>query len=142
MAKVWRFGATSRARLGGCHPDMQRVVNRALELSMVDITVVCGHRSQGEQAALYAQGRTEPGPIVTYVDGVERLSMHNYSPSRAVDLAPYVAGRGIVWDEAVYWDQIERAMKRAADELDIAVEWGGDWNRFVDKPHWQMKSGG
>lgn len=137
--KIWHFGSTSHARLATCHPKLQAVVNRALDLSLVDITVVSGYRSPAEQAALYAQGRTEPGNIVTHVDGYKRKSRHNYDPALAVDLAPYKAGKGIVWSDEVAWNQIRQAMVRAADELGVALEWGGAWTRFVDKPHWQLK---
>ena len=139
--KVWRWGSTSLARLNTCHPKLQAVANRALELSMVDITVVCGHRSVEEQQRLYAIGRTTEAnhPPVTYVDGEDRKSRHNYEPSLAVDLAPYIKNRGIAWDDGVAWGALERAMKRAAEELGIGVEWGGDWTSFVDKPHWQLK---
>jgi peptidoglycan L-alanyl-D-glutamate endopeptidase CwlK len=30
------------------------------------------------------------------------------------------------------------AMKQAAAELRIPIEWGGDWRSFKDGPHWQL----
>jgi peptidoglycan L-alanyl-D-glutamate endopeptidase CwlK len=29
-------------------------------------------------------------------------------------------------------------MKRAAKDLGIDLEWGGDWKSFPDAPHWQL----
>jgi len=29
-------------------------------------------------------------------------------------------------------------MKAAAQELEIAIEWGGDWQSFPDGPHFQL----
>ncbi len=137
-SKGWSFGAASRARLETVHPRLRAVVERALDLSDVDITVVSGRRSPEEQQALYAQGRTEPGPIVTNIDGVTRKSRHNYDPALAVDLAPYVAGRGVVWNDDGLFRQIAGAMRTASRELGTPLEWGGDWVSFIDKPHWQL----
>ena len=134
----YRFGATSAARLATVDERLQRVVNRALSISTVDMTVVCGYRSPAEQSALYAQGRTKPGRIVTNVDGVYRLSRHNHMPALAVDIAPYVSGRGIVWDDAMLWKRLETVMKQSAVECGVAVDWGGDWTSIIDMPHWQL----
>ena len=30
------------------------------------------------------------------------------------------------------------AMKQAAEELDVDLEWGGDWKTFKDGPHFQL----
>jgi peptidoglycan L-alanyl-D-glutamate endopeptidase CwlK len=51
----------------------------------------------------------------------------------AVDLVPYP----LTWD----WDYfypIADAMKAAARELGIPLEWGGDWKSFKDGPHFQL----
>jgi peptidoglycan L-alanyl-D-glutamate endopeptidase CwlK len=29
-------------------------------------------------------------------------------------------------------------VKRAAQEVGVPVEWGGDWKSFKDGPHWQL----
>lgn len=34
--------------------------------------------------------------------------------------------------------KIADAMKQAADELRIPIEWGGDWRTFKDGPHFQL----
>ena len=51
----------------------------------------------------------------------------------AVDIAPYP----ISW-EWEYFYPIEDAMKQAAEELGVDLEWGGDWKSFKDGPHWQL----
>ena len=51
-------------------------------------------------------------------------------------MAPYVDGT-IRWDWPLY-HQIAPLFKKAADELGINVEWGGDWQSFPDGPHWQL----
>jgi hypothetical protein len=56
---------------------------------------------------------------------------------KAVDLVAMPNGR-ISW-EWKYYVHIATAMKQAAKELDIAIEWGGDWVSFKDGVHFQLK---
>lgn len=94
------------------------------------IIVTCTHRSPAEQQALYAQGRTKSGQIVTQIDGVTKLSNHNHNPSRAIDFAILVGGK-ITWDEKLY--KLAGPFFRAA-----ALVWGGDWKSFKDLPHIEL----
>jgi peptidoglycan L-alanyl-D-glutamate endopeptidase CwlK len=41
------------------------------------------------------------------------------------------------WDWPLYY-KIADAMKKAAHELDVPLEWGGDWKSFKDGPHFQL----
>lgn len=59
------------------------LVAYVLAVSEVDFTVTEGYRPQTRQNKLYAQGRTEPGKIVTWT----LKSQH--TRGRAVDLYPY-----------------------------------------------------
>lgn len=54
--------------------------------------IVQGWRSFAQQTALYAEGRTAPGTIVTY--SIAGTSYHNYG--LAVDIAPFLAGTRII----------------------------------------------
>jgi hypothetical protein len=47
-------------------------------------------------------------------------------------------GGTINWDDGFWWGQLSEAMKEAALLEGVAVEWGGDWTTFIDKPHWQL----
>lgn len=106
----------------------------------MDFTIVYGHRSSEEQAELYKMGRPK-GQIVTYCDGKEKRSQHNFTPSRAVDIVPYPEG----------WEDLERfhfvagvimtTARRLLEEgkIDNIIEWGGDWRSFKDLPHFQIK---
>jgi hypothetical protein len=128
-----QFSRTSRERLLGCDSRLVHVCSDAIRF--FDFTVVCGHRSNEEQERLYAQGRTTPGPIVTYKRGGE--SIHNTHPSRAVDLAPYVAGRGIVWDDVGLFHELYGVILACASQRDIPIIWGGHWKTFKDRPHFE-----
>lgn len=77
----------SEARLAEVHPELARRVRQLAQLLEADgiiLRVVQGLRTWSQQNALYAQGRTAPGPIVTNAQG--GLSAHNFG--YAVDCAP------------------------------------------------------
>lgn len=128
------LSARSRERLAGVHPDLRRVVERAIELTTVDFVVTQGNRTPAEQAALYAQGRTKPGPKVTWTLNSRHVG------GFAVDLAPWRDG-SIDWDDdgkRGLWPRIAESMLAAAKELDIPLTWGGNWRKTPDRPHFEL----
>lgn len=97
-----------------------------------DVLVTCTLRSVEEQNALYAQGRTTPGPIVTKAKGGQ--SWHNFG--LAIDVVPLVAGKAM-WDES---NPIWRALADIAKKQGLS--WGGDWTGgFRDIPHFEWHPG-
>jgi len=128
------FSETSRRRLLTCDSRLIAVCSDAI--AFFDFSVVCGHRSNEEQDLLYAQGRVTDGPIVTYKRGGE--SIHNTDPSRAVDLAPWVRGRGIVWDDVGLYHELAGVIRYCGHLRGIDVGWGGHWRTFKDRPHFQV----
>jgi peptidoglycan L-alanyl-D-glutamate endopeptidase CwlK len=59
----------------------------------------------------------------------------------AVDLAPWMMVDGrmtIDWESDAGWEAVADAMKSSAYALNVPLEWGGDWKKFVDKPHFQL----
>jgi len=110
---MFYFSDRSLKKLHTCHPDLQRVALLAIQLSTVDFGVSEGHRSIERQWELYKQGRTEPGKVVTWVDGIRRKSQHNYSPSRAFDVFAWVDA--VSWEEK-YYHAIAIAVKEAAGQ--------------------------
>lgn len=101
-------------------------------------------RTIAEQDALYAQGRTKPGKIVTKARG--GFSMHNYGLAIDVVLLLDRDGDGryteASWDTkgdfdadgVSDWMEIVRIFK------EFGWEWGGDW-KFYDAPHFQKTFG-
>ena len=130
-----QFSGTSRRRLLSCDSRLIAVCSDAI--AFFDFTVVCGHRTNEEQDLLYAKGRWVDGPIVTYKRGGE--SIHNTDPSRAVDLAPWVRGRGIAWDDVGLFHELAGVIGYCAHMRDIELTWGGRWKSFQDLPHYQVK---
>lgn len=114
------LGKRSKENLTGVHEDLVAVVEKAIEISDKDFTVIEGLRSVERQKELVATGKSTTMNS-RHLDG------------HAVDIAPWP----ISWD----WDEfypIADAMKQAAQELDVDLEWGGDWKNFPDAPHWQL----
>lgn len=103
----------------------------------VDLLVYCTYRSVEEQADLYAQGRTNPGAIVT--NAKPGTSWHNLPPmmTRAVDAVPIVHGKPD-WSYSNYephWKVFEEEAKAAG------LEWAGDWKSFREFVHVQDTDG-
>jgi len=119
----FKLGKRSRERLQGVHSDLVRIVERAIELTAVDFAVLEGTRTAERQKALFKAGAT-----------TTHKSRH--LTGHAVDLGAYVNG-GVRWDWPLY-HKIADAMQQAADELGVAIEWGGDWRTFPDGPHFQL----
>lgn len=137
---AYALSKRSRMRLAGVHPDLVRVVLRAIEITTVDFGVLEGVRSEARQRALYAQGRTTPGPKVTWTLRSNHFIQPGTGYGHAVDLVPFVDG-GLEWDNdgrLGLWPRIAEAMKSAAQELGVGLQWGGDW-RTPDRPHFELK---
>jgi len=124
----------SEAQLATVFPGLATLVRNAAEALAAEGTfllVVSGLRTAAEQAALYAQGRTKPGPIVTKAKA--GFSMHNYG--LAVDVVPYLSGPTGKLNWTVNTPQFQ-AMVAALKAQGLV--WGGDWKSFPDYPHFQM----
>src|SRR5947209_373213 len=94
------------------------------------ITITQTLRTIEEQDALYAQGRTKPGNIVTKAKG--GYSFHNFGV--AFDVCPVVNGKAV-------WDDNELFKKIGEIGIKIGLEWGGTWTSFLDLPHFQYLAG-
>ena len=103
------------------------------------VRIVQGYRTFAEQAAIYAQGRTKPGKIVS--NASPGSSYHNYG--LAIDFALLVDGKEISWDTAKDWDG-----DRVADWMEVVKVfkaagwiWGGDFKSIKDMPHLEKSFG-
>jgi len=93
--------------------------------------LTCTHRTEEEQAELYAQGRTKKGKIVTQL---KTGSKHNYMPAQAFDIAFKTKDRMLNWSPQ-YFKLFADIVKEVAPD----VKWGGDWKKFKDLPHFEVK---
>ncbi|MCT2536147.1 M15 family metallopeptidase [Aquibacillus koreensis] len=105
----------------------------------ITIRITDEFRSIAEQNNLYEQGRSDPGSVVTNVQGGE--SYHNYG--LAIDFAIELEDGSVIWD--LSYDGNQNGESDWMEVVDIAKElgftWGGDWENFRDYPHLQMDFG-
>lgn len=123
------FGERSKRNLEGVKKPLQKVLQRALDLGVMDFSIIQGRRTQAEQDRLYAQGRTEPGPIVTWTRNSKHIS------GDAVDVAPYP----IDWDNEEMFYKLAGVIKAAAAIEGVDIKWGGDWKKTKDMPHFELE---
>lgn len=86
------------------------------------------YRTIEEQNALYAQGRTKPGKIVTNAKGGQ--SLHNWRV--AFDVCFLVGKKASYTGD---WKKLGLIAQK------LGLEWGGNWTSFPDKPHFQYLAG-
>lgn len=129
-------------RIALLHPSIRKeitdLVNKAdKQLSEhSEIRIVQGLRTFPEQDALYAKGRTTPGPKVTNAKGGQ--SIHNYG--LAIDFALLINDKEISWDLKKDWDgdKVADWMEVVKVFKDAGYTWGGQW-KFTDNPHFEKR---
>lgn len=167
MGHVW--GKASQVRMEGLHPDLQRVLNRYIEISHIDSTIIEGVRSDEQCYINFGKGRTaaqctavgcparyaQPHmPKVTWV-GHPLSSNHRKKADGygyAVDMYPYpvslvLAGKPKDWQPL--FDQMAADMKQAAADCGVHIRWGADWDGDgvdrergeTDNPHFELVKG-
>lgn len=119
----FRLSERSIRKLEGVHPDLVKVVKRAIDITEVDFAVTEGLRTKKRQEELVKLGAS-------------KTMKSRHLTGHAVDLAA-VIGSEIRWDWPLYY-KIADAIKKSANELKVPIEWGGDWKSFKDGPHFQL----
>ena len=120
---AFKLGKRSLKKLNAVHPDLVNVVERAIELTDVDFTVIEGKRELERQVKLFNSGASQ-------------TLRSRHLTGHAVDLGAWVDG-GVDWSWPLYY-KIADAMKVASRELNIPIVWGGDWKTFKDGPHFEL----
>ena len=120
---AFKFGQKSLQKLNCVHPDLIAVMQLAISRSDVDFSIIEGLRTVAQQKKYVASGAS-------------KTMKSRHLTGHAVDIAPYVGGK-IRWDWPLYY-KLAPIIKQAAKELNIPIEWGGDWKSFKDGPHWQL----
>lgn len=118
-----RYSKRSLNSLKGIHPDLRRVIDRALQDGPLDFIVIEGLRTMQRQRELVASGAS-------------KTMNSRHLTGHAVDLLP-IGKDGPAFDWPLY-DKLGPAVKAAADAEGVEIEWGGDWTKFRDGPHFQL----
>lgn len=120
---TFKLSQKSLSKLEGVDPRLVKVIKRAIEVTEVDFTITEGLRTKERQAQLLKEKKTT-------------TSNSRHLTGHAVDLAAWV-NNTVSWEWKYYY-QIADAMKKAASELNISIDWGGDWKKFKDGPHFEL----
>ncbi len=100
------------------------IVRRALILSTLDFRVIEGIRTLERQRQLVRNGRS-------------RTLNSRHLTGHAVDLAPMINNQ-IPWEDWSAFYRIAKTMKQAAQQMELPLQWGGDWKKFKDGPHFEL----
>lgn len=124
---IWE--GRNRRRIATLEPHVRPLARQLVEAALgEDILLVIteGRRTLERQQKLYAQGRTAPGPIVTWTMKSRHLT------GEAVDVGVLVDGV-LVWpDDDALWERIGQLGEAAG------LRWGGRWKK-PDRPHFESR---
>lgn len=131
-------------RVKSLHPKVRAEVQTTIDEieafwpMNVCIRIVQGLRTIDEQNALYAQGRTKPGKIVTKATGGK--SYHNYGI--AFDFALMYDKDTNGTYETLSWDHKDPHWKEVVKAFEEkGWFWGGKFSSITDYPHLQKSFG-
>ncbi len=143
---MYKLSKRSLTNLQGVNTNLVKVVQRAIEITKQDFMVTEGLRSREQCCINYGKGRTaqqctQKGvpakyaqPNISKVTWLNNPFASKHSQGRAVDLVPYP----VDWNDLAKFRSIAEAMKQAAKELNVSINWGGDWQKTKDYPHFEV----
>jgi peptidoglycan L-alanyl-D-glutamate endopeptidase CwlK len=120
-----RYSQRSLDNLRGVHPDLRRVIDRALQDSPLDFIVIEGLRTPERQRQLVASGAS-------------KTLNSRHLTGHAVDLLPIGYDGKAAFDWPLY-HKLGPAVEAAAKAEGVAITWGGRWSKFRDGPHFELK---
>lgn len=121
--------ARSEKAIATLHPKVQPLARLLIQKAAAQdmhFKITSGFRTYEEQDALYEQGRSKPGVIVTNARG--GFSSHNFATAFDVTL---FKGTEPVWDSVKY-------VLLGSMGKQLGLSWGGDWSK-PDEPHYYLK---
>lgn len=145
---MYNLSKRSRDRLDGVLPILIEIIEEGIVDSPYDFGIpeYGGLRTTKDQQELYAKGRTDFSTHtrpVTYVDGIRKKSNHQAKDD----------GYGYAFDIYIYDHELKRAswnvdklsevaihLIKVAQKKGIDLSWGGQWERFKDYPHFEIRA--
>ena len=126
MAK-YKFSRESLDNLHGVDSRLQDLAFRVL--SIIDCKIISGRRTESEQIALVAEGKS-------------RTMKSRHLVGKALDMVPYP----LDWGDTCRFYYFAGIVKGVAHEMGIPIRWGGDWDsdndlrdqKFNDLVHFEI----
>lgn len=156
------YGSRSKAVLETLHPDLQKIMNLAIQRSYTDFGLHEGGRTVEKQLEYYQNGKSRIDPrkyptIYALAEAAKHIIIpesEEYSKSRAVDIhiAERYNTKKLTWDN-VHFARVAGVIESCAQELyekgEIShlVRWGNDWDsdgvigldhKLKDSPHIEL----
>lgn len=165
MTHVW--GKASKARMEGLHPDLVKVLDKYIEISQVDSTIIEGVRSDEQCYINFGKGRNAAQcraggcpekyaqPHLSKVTWLGKALSSNHRKKvdgfgHAVDMYPYpvslvLSGKPKDWEPL--FNQMAKDMFEAAKCVGVKIRWGADWDidnlprerGETDNPHFELR---
>ena len=134
MNAPYKFSLKGQARLATAHKDLQRLFNEIIQHT--DCAILEGHRDQATQDLYYATGKSK----LKWPQG-----KHCSKPSMAVDACPCLDSKATF--EHSMCVEFGWMVVKKAEEMGIALRWGGDWDgdgdrsdqNFDDLVHFELR---
>ena len=127
---MFQLSKKSISNMQGVHPDLVRVVNRAITLSKIDFGVSEGLRTHDRQIELFNDHKS------TTMNSMHLAQKHT-GYSHAVDLFCFDFQGNVTWEHQ-WFRLIVQAMFTAAILENVQITAGGLWRTFLDSPHFQL----
>lgn len=160
------WGKGSLARMEGLHPNLVKVLNKYIEISQVDSTIIEGVRSDEQCFINFGKGRTTvqckaggcppkyAAPHLAKVTWVSHALSSNHRKKAdgfgyAVDMYPYPVSLVLGAKASSYeplFNQMAKDMKAAAECVGVHIRWGANWDGDgvarergeTDNPHFEL----
>lgn len=126
-----QWSERSLKNLRGIHPDLRRVMDRALQESPIDMVINEGLRTLERQRQLVAKGASKTLKS-------RHITGHAIDFYAMVDLDTDGRIEFVEMANPRLMKQIADAIKAAAVKENVAIVWGGDWRTFKDLPHVEL----
>jgi peptidoglycan L-alanyl-D-glutamate endopeptidase CwlK len=108
----------------GVDSNLVGVIKDAIVNSPYDFVVIEGLRSTERQAEMLRTGKS-------------KIKRSTHQDGLAVDIMCYDENGNGTWEHK-YYNAVAEHIKNIASAKSVDVEWGGDWQRFVDAVHFQI----
>jgi len=131
----FRLSGASNYQLERAHPDLRKVVERAIQLTRCDFKVQEVARSEARQKQLVAGGASWTMNS-RHLPKVPAANPELGPVAHAADLVPLFDFDGdgraeLRWDWSLCY-VVAAAVRLAAIELGVRVTWGGVWDRCLN----------